>query len=362
MSTTTTEKFSPSHLKNVEICPHWRAKEFEENEWTKEGKLLHACLEKPEDKTLRHPLTQEQLEQLKTIEEIISPIIKGSLNYWREIKLLLPELFEIKELRNGIIDLLCHFGKGRYRVVDFKFGRNPVDNAQSNIQLAIYAAGVFLAYPDAKEVEVTILQPRLGTEGTTTRVFQWPHDFTPIFTRIKEIVENALNPLQLHTPEGDNCRDCSKYFTCPAVNSLLAQSSPSVNSLLPIARNDLEQMLEVPESAEKVLRFAVFCEDWAKRAKKQITDKVTEGELDLPGYKMIQVRGRKSIRDAEGFKQWVLSKITKEEALRFADLDLKTSIDYLETVGYNRETMERELTAADIYRQEFGYSYLKAKK
>jgi hypothetical protein len=358
------EKFSPSSLRNIEICPGWRAKEFEENEWSKEGQLLHKCLEEPDNKELRRQLTSEQLEQLKAVEAYTAPLLAADILYhWMEYKLMIGDLFEMVNLRNGIADLIIQRRDNEFEVVDYKFGRKKVEQ-EDNLQLAVYAAAVFLEFPPARTVKVTILQPRLGLESTTTQTYQFGADFTPIMDRIKAIIKEALDPTSILNPTNENCRFCAKYFSCSAVEKLVSKSSPQVLGVLPISREDISNCLSDPISAERVLSFATFCEQWAKEYKKKITEKVTNHEMELAGYKVVNVKGRKQIRDMDAFKALVDRFLEDHEYRLIADLDPKRVQDYLEA---SHSEMDKVLYAdtlekSGLLEQGPGYSYLKAVK
>jgi len=80
----------------------------------------------------------------------------------------------------GTADVVI-LSKHKIRVIDLKFGRGLPVEAKDNPQLRLYALGAYCKfkedYPELKEVEYTIHQPRLDsitTDGTTVaRLLDW---------------------------------------------------------------------------------------------------------------------------------------------------------------------------------------------
>ena len=93
----------------------------------------------------------------------------------------------------GTVDLLALF-KERYHIVmvDYKFGRGDVDDADVNIQGQAYATAAMQKYPWAQTIEVHFILPRRNETTTHTytplllvilsRLPRTPHIFTPAHT------------------------------------------------------------------------------------------------------------------------------------------------------------------------------------
>jgi hypothetical protein len=359
--TTEIEKFSASHLKELEICPGFRPKEFSENEYTIEGKMLHDCLEHPEDLIKRSSLTQEQLDQLTTVETITAPLLAKAKSVQREIKFPLPELVDVPELRNCILDLILENEEYEYHVLDYKFGRKRVDHADNNIQLAVYAAATLLMYPKAQRVKVTVIQPRLGVDGITERTYDWKEDFLPIVDRVKGIIKKAKDPCSLRVAHNDVCKFCANYFDCDKVQKLITKAQETPCGVFPLKQGDIAQMLHDPVCAERVLDFAKFCEEWSKQAKQAIEDRVKNGKMELGGYKLVNVKGRKTVIDSVGFRSYVIGKIGLTAFEDIAQVGLKEGMQaILATQKCDEKELQEDLQKYNIVGQAPGYSYLKA--
>ncbi len=104
--------------------------------------------------------------------------------------------------------------------IDWKSGRDPVDPADNNEQVASYSALIHLEWPSVEEVEFQIAQPRISEDDE--------HGFqrvsTAVITDMPRLVASmdrrmcaALdNPMQLKT--GKQCKYCVGC-SCPAIQA-----------------------------------------------------------------------------------------------------------------------------------------------
>jgi hypothetical protein len=103
------------------------------------------------------------------------------------------------------------------RVIDLKFGKGIPVSAQDNTQLRLYALGAYSKfkdeYPDIKEVNYTIHQPRLesiSTDGTTiTKLVDWAQYF------VKPKAKKAWSGSGDFLP-GEWCQFCKAKAQCRA--------------------------------------------------------------------------------------------------------------------------------------------------
>lgn len=170
---------SSSNLRTRELCPGSAAAEEgipdQPNEFSAEGTMLH---ELDADPTIdRSHLTEEQRETLELAARLDHEIFEAVLsqaqlpadepyNEGREEERWFRRGF--KSLFVGHNDLHRHYyERGVLVVIDKKFGRAPVNNAQENRQLMSYAVMAGDAV-DAEQVYVAVNQPRLSKEDRVT--------------------------------------------------------------------------------------------------------------------------------------------------------------------------------------------------
>ena len=116
----------------------------------------------------------------------------------------------------GTADVVV-LSKHKIRVIDLKFGKGIPVEAKDNSQLRLYALGAWSKfkeeYPDIKEVEYTIVQPRLDsitTDGTSLqRLLDWANYF------VKPKAKRAWAGTGEFVP-GDHCQFCRAKATCRA--------------------------------------------------------------------------------------------------------------------------------------------------
>jgi hypothetical protein len=190
----------------------------------------------------------------------------------------------------GTADVVI-LSKHSIRVIDLKFGRGiPVD-AKDNPQLRLYALGAYSKfkeeYPDVKEVEYTIHQPRLDSisnDGTTIeKLLDWANYY------VKSKAKKAWAGTGEFVP-GDHCGFCKAKAQCRAradFNNELAKFEFKTPALL-----TSEEVAEVISKAQQLKSWASDVEDYA------LTCAVNENKLPT-GYKLGTTATHRKITDTE---------------------------------------------------------------
>jgi hypothetical protein len=163
-------------------------------------------------------------------------------------------------------------------LVDFKFGRGEIDDAEINIQGQAYLLGVMDKFPELETATVHFIIPR--RDEVLTAEYK-RKDMEGIRLRINLIVEKAMAESAETIPNTEGCRYCKHKLSCPALS----------DKLLPLAKkysqsvDDFEMTLWGSYSPEKVedplvlgkmLNVAQVIDRWAEAAKKQATHLAVE--------------------------------------------------------------------------------------
>jgi hypothetical protein len=171
-------------------------------------------------------------------------------------------------------------------LVDFKFGRGEIDDAEINIQGQAYLLGVMDKFPELETATVHFIIPR--RDEVLTAEYK-RKDMEGIRLRINLIVERAMAENAETIPNTEGCRYCKHKLSCPALS----------DKLLPLAKkysqsvDDFEMTLWGSYSPEKVedplvlgkmLNVAQVIDRWAEAAKKQATHLAVEKGEEIPGY------------------------------------------------------------------------------
>lgn len=272
----------PSALKYIEICPSYRSS-GETNAAAEEGTKLHFACESNDLSGLdddQVTLVNKVLDYMKTIREGATFVLKE-----RKVSIEL----NVGDVLFGSIDELVVFkGLERADVCDYKFGRNPIEEAEINPQTLAYAIGAFQLFPYLKEITVHFIIPRRDEilTHTFTRL-----DLESMIDRIKLIVQRAHADPPQYTPNTEGCGWCGKRATCPAL----------AEKLLPIAKkytssaDDFEvalmdkmdpALIDDPATISKMKSVATILDKWADAVNKKALEMAVEEGKEIPGYKL----------------------------------------------------------------------------
>jgi hypothetical protein len=190
----------------------------------------------------------------------------------------------------GTADVVV-LSKHSIRVFDLKFGKGIPVAAQDNPQLRLYALGAYAKfkeeYPDIKEVEYTIHQPRLdsiSTDKTTiVKLLDWADYF--VKTKAKKAWAGAGEFIP-----GEHCNFCRAKAQCRArsdFNIELARFEFKTPALL-----NNKEIAEVLTKAQQLKSWAADVEEHAlERA-------VNQNEIPH-GYKLGTTTTHRKITDPE---------------------------------------------------------------
>jgi hypothetical protein len=274
----THHKHSPSSLRYKEICPQWLHTPGT-SEAADEGTAMHHAAETG-DLT---GLNEEQRAQVEECLAYVLGICDLADQTYHELRL------DVAGLTFGTADVVAIYPEHGH-IIDYKFGRNPVDDAAVNLQGWAYALGVFHMFP-VDRVTVHFLLPRLdyGTRHTFLR-----SEMPKLRTRIAAVIERAELPDSPHNPDPKACQYCNRKATCPAL-ATKALMIPRGNhwdlpaELDPTAITDPSQMA-------KVLPLVPLIESWAAAVKAAALELARNGQ-QIPGYSLRHRSGKRVIKD-----------------------------------------------------------------
>lgn len=366
----THSKISPSTLSRVLLCPasvrlcnNERCLPDEENKFSQEGSLLHLAISHillrlqhshPKDIIYTLPRIYEEIEDslvsfyndkyyfypAEEGRELLFDYQSSSSFFIYRLKNALEQLFSIFTPINeayfsehpvvvlenlnirGTVDLWWADSKGEIHILDFKFGKTPVEVAD-NPQLQAYALGVInllnkkSQYFNSKGESVTfifdlntkihmhIIQPAVSSfpsthSSTVQRITEW-HDaeVTPTVT------EALTNPICKAAPSEKACRYCRAQSICEERKKYCVSKARRVFKL------DVSGILEESEI------FAVYeylheLESYSKQISSYVHKALSSGPKF--GYELKPKRG-KYIWDPNKmeFLNSVLEKMKKED-------------------------------------------------
>ena len=315
-------EFSPSGLASHELCPRFEKSTSDEvHPVTAEGSLLHDHVERRDTEGL----TPAQVRLVEDCIAFTNDCTLGAKEAFNEVRLDIGRRDDGSYLTFGTVDHVAISGSVAV-VVDYKFGYNGVDAADTNAQGAAYTLGVFENWPEIEEVHLHFYLPRRGehTEHVYTRA-----DEAAIRVRLETIVARAKDKDLPPTPSPMACQYCAAKSTCEALaeNALVVAKKyrptcPDMDATT-LAKVNSSEIVD-PAQMSKALQIAGVMEEWAKSVKHHARQLVVDKGVEIPGYKIIQRAGSARVTgSAEEIYNTVASgQLTKEQFIACTKVDL----------------------------------------
>lgn len=210
---------------------------------------------------------------------------------------LTPPLVKIHPDLGGVADFVRWRPKTKsLRVVDLKYGAGHLVSTEGNKQLLLYALGALLAVgKPAKEVTVTIVQPRI--EHEEGRVRDWTFPAQDLLDFAADAEENASRTQDVNAPlvpGASQCQWCPARHKCPALeekqHALVAAEFKEMAPYDPQALAKALDTIPLVEARIKAIREFAYAE--AER-----------GNV-VPGYKLVAKRGTRKWIDDVAVRAW----------------------------------------------------------
>lgn len=178
---------------------------------------------------------------------------------------------------SGAIDRIDFFGDSAL-VIDYKTGRNKVEDASANTQTRGYAVLVAENYKAVTTVYAAVIQPHTGAPTVTVYDEQ---DIAQARQEIEELIAAIKAPDAPRKPSPDACKYCRALAICPEAASetrALATRNPADVPALPDP--ELGQLL----SASNVV------EDFIAAIRDEAKVRLKAGR-EVPGWTLIERKG-----------------------------------------------------------------------
>ena len=291
-------RISPSKLSSFEGCPGYESKQSKEiHPVTKEGIDCHEALDSGD----WSGVSGELLELVGMCQDYVDGLGSGSVHK--------EECLNVTEEIWGYCDLIL-IKDSHAHVVDYKFGWNPVKDAEENLQGMAYVVGAFNKWPELQTATVHFLQPRLGFISSAD--FE-RNKLDELLLRIQLIVDRVKQwdkekDEKLLVPTASNCVWCARKLGCPAFNKTL-------NAVLDEPLVSRSPDLSDPEYLSKALTAIPVVERWIKDVKESALDIRVEDGVEIPGFDLVVRAGRPTIPDNSALYEEVKDLLSIEELL-----------------------------------------------
>jgi hypothetical protein len=282
----------PSNTKNFAVCPSFlpipQGVE-QDRAAAEEGDLLHLACAQGSYRAME--LKEEHAGLVDMMLGYVSEILgeykdNPELKEFKEIKL--PITISEGFTRNGILDLLITC-EGTAEIIDYKFGRIEVDDAEQNWQGYWYVIAAAAYDRGLKSFRVHFLQPRC--DYLTTAVFT-RKDVERLRAAIEEVYLRTQLPPEKrpHNYDPDNCQYCWRKTICPAVLAIAQQVTGMYDpDALPKVHTRPSEVVN-PQDFALMFAMARVMEKWAMSVKQHSTQLLLGGQ-EIDGLKLVEKSG-----------------------------------------------------------------------
>jgi hypothetical protein len=315
-------KYSPSMLEHLEVCAGYE-KEEGDNQFSEEGTMLHKACESGRTQGL-------DTEQTNSVRQCLDYVgrfkRKDTVVDQKEVRL------DAEGLTWGTADRLLIHKDETGDLFDFKFGRNSVDDAETNLQGWTYSLGTFHAYKKLKRLTVHFLLPR--RDEISTAIFERAA-LDDIRIRVKTVIarrkkfETSRDP-KLLNPRPANCIYCGAKATCQSLHSIAFKIAKKYDETFQIPSEVHSSQIQDPKEMAKAKAIAIVMAKWADSVTEHALQMVLNG-TELPGWELTSRQGKLKINDSQAAFTAVKTiepDLTEEEFLKYVAIT-KTALENL---------------------------------
>ena len=305
-------KHSPSALHYKEICPGFKNR-GESSAASEEGTRLHAALETGNTTGLN----DEQLQVVNLCRDYVEALerqarARGAVTLHREVLLTIAG-----GITFGTADFLLVGEDGTGELVDFKFGRNSVPDAEINPQMQAYALGAFERFLQIQTLKVHILLPRRDEVSTATyRRADMP--------RLRLRVETIIARCEAAEPEvrpTENCLWCARQAECHALHRHALAIAGGYEKELKLPDEFHPGHITNPATMSRALVVARVMEKWCESVKHHALQMRLGGQ-EIPGHEPCTRAGTRKITDPLAAWLAVKERVTPDQFIGCCDVSL----------------------------------------
>lgn len=351
--------FGPSSLERAIECTasvaHSAPFPEQTSEFAQEGTDAHTCFEAFLKKT--EPGTAGTLNVKKKLAlKFPAEMIDHAHEAYLQVQKLAPKgAIVLSEQKvdishftrpgeKGTLDCAIVQEFGRLTIIDFKYGAGVFVPAEENVQLIAYALGLAKEYDfNFAEVELVILQPRCPDEngGIVRKWLVGMEELREAWEdRIREKVEEALDPERATFKAGDHCRFCRGKVTCPEISKqAMAQAQADFSEDFSV------QSVPVPTPAivpylPTMLSAVDKLETWIDSVRKYALHHLESGGK-IEGFKLVAKRSTRKWGDPKAAERAAVKLFGPEVALTDPEIRSPAQLEAAAKIHYTKEAVAK---------------------
>lgn len=285
-------KASASNLDRIAACPGSHAAEqgmpYKPSEAAQEGTMLHDVMSGVRD---TKGLTSGQRRYISYCSEQGRALLAEHVD--AEKPEVVKEWYAQARLLDHIVSAKSDFtawGETKALVIDWKFGREPVDRAEVNLQLRPYAIIAAQEKPAIELTTVAIVQPTVAPEDRVTVAQYTREDILQAKEQLNDILVVAAKTDAKRTP-GAHCRYCKALGTnrCP-------ESTEQAMSLAPLTN---AQVMPVGAELAKFLEAKVLLKPMLEALENHAREQLQSDPDSIPGWHLTDDIPIRTLPDVE---------------------------------------------------------------
>jgi hypothetical protein len=204
-----------------------------------------------------------------------------------------------KDVASGTADVTLIDTAPRTRslvMLDYKHGAGKVVEVEANPQLMLYAVGVLCEYPDFKDIELCVVQPRARHDHGPVR--HWTTTRKALDNWVRDVVKPAAKAaLKRNAPRvaGDHCRWCAAAPTCRVlVDHVMERAGTEFTTLEPRDPHTMST-----EELSRAMGAVQMIEAWCKAVYGRVLESLLAGRTaGLEEWKLVRGRSTRAWDDA----------------------------------------------------------------
>ncbi len=315
-------EFGPSSLKYFEIAPMYRPDNSSSNNGAAEkGTRIHLACETGELDTL----VDEERAMAEKLLSWVDLVIKRhgfdrkQFEDHKEIRLGIETPSGVSTF--GTCDrLLISANEGV--MIDYKTGRNAIDDAEVNCQTQAYVAGAFQKFPQLQKIHFYFLVP--AREEILYAAYERSR-LPELLLRVSTIILRAKSATTCNPQPGicDFCAIPKRPGGCKHLNEYaltLARKYQFPGFTVPDQLHSSE--VEDPEQMSVLLTLARLMKDWSDAVKFRANKLAFDEGQDIPGFAKVSVSGRASVLSTIGAYEVLKDDLSQEDFMSCTSLDM----------------------------------------
>lgn len=271
----------------------------------------------------------------------------------------------------GYVDrVLIASNQRRAIMLDWKFGKWAVTDAEKNLQGIAYLLGLFREYELLEEITVYFLQPALNR--ITFHTFK-RSEIPALYLRVQTTVARAMEARQrtdkddwtMSQPAIPVCNFCGNLGRCEKVARFACHVGHKFHPIEIPA--DLDPTgLKSPKDSTMGMRLATVLKIWSDSFRKALSDRVIRGAQPMPPGYTLQARTDRVMVDPKLFKSVALRYITQEELEAVSEVPfgaVEKMVSDKAPRGAKKQTIDtfrQELKTAGAVKDGDPYTFLRA--